>query len=327
MRFAFAGTPEFGAWVLGDLLDLERTPLLVISQPDRPAGRGRTLRRPPVVERAVSAGLEWLQTGDINSDEVRTRLAAAGVQVLVVAAFGQLLKAPLLAAVSCLNVHGSLLPAYRGAAPLNRVLMAGETETGVCIMRMVAGLDEGPCALVRRLSIGPRDDAGSLGRALALLGAQGVAQVLDGLADGNVAWTEQQGTPSYAAKLTAADRQLDVAGTAEHAHDLVRALAPEIGAVAGFAGVRCTVWRTWPYGEAPLDAPPAGAVAAAGNPGLVLGVDGRLFCGCREGVLEILALQPAGKRTMRAADFLRGYGGRLAPADDLDPPPTSSSKE
>ena len=329
MTFAFAGTPEFGAWVLGHLLDLGRRPALVISQPDRPAGRRRTQRRPPVIERAAAADLEWVQTADINSDDLRDRLASAGAQTLVVAAFGQLLKAPLLAALSCVNVHASLLPAYRGAAPLNRVLMTGEDETGVCIMQMVAGLDEGPFAVVRRLSIGPRDDAGSLGRALALVGAQGVAQVLDGLQDGNVTWTEQQGAPSYAAKLTAADRPIDFSGTARRAHDQVRALAPDIGAVAELGGVRCTVWRSWPYGEPPVDAPPAAAAPVVGRPGRVVGADGRLFCGCRDGVLELLAVQPAGKRTMRAAEFLRGYGTRLVPQADLgaDSSPSSSSKE
>ena len=327
MRFAFAGTPEFGAWVLDHLIEIGRAPVLVVSQPDRPAGRGRTLQRPAVVERAAAAGLEWVQTDDINTAAVLDDLAAAGARTLVVAAFGQLLKSPILTAATCINVHASLLPRYRGAAPISRSLMAGEAETGVCIMRMVAGLDEGPLAVLRRLSIGLRDDAGSLARALALLGALGVAQVLDGLEDGNVTWAEQRGAPSYAAKLTPSDRDLDLGGTALSAHNQVRALAPDVGAVTDLGGLRCTVRRSWPYGEPPLDPPPTPATAIVDIPGRVRAADGRLYCGCGAGVLELLAVQPAGKRAMRADEFLRGYGARLVEGAPSDPPRFSSRKE
>ena len=193
MRFAFAGTPEFAAWVLKDLRDLGRTPVLVISQPDRPQGRGRKMATAPAVETAQALDVPWLTTANINEQPVLDALREWHAQVLIVAAFGQMLRPTLLDSLPCLNVHGSLLPAYRGAAPIMRALRAGEAETGVCIMRMLPGLDDGPWAERSRVSISPRDDAGSLGRKLALLGAVGVDQVLTGMTDGNLVWTEQVG--------------------------------------------------------------------------------------------------------------------------------------
>ncbi len=187
------GRPISPPGCLADLAALGRRPVLVVSQPDRPRGRGRKATAPPAVLEADRLGLECLQAEDINDPAVAARLRATGVSTLVVAAFGQILKLPLLESFLCLNVHASLLPAYRGAAPIERALAAGESCTGVSIMRMTEGLDEGPWALQTSVSVGLRDDAGSIGRVLALLGATGIDQVLTGLAEGTVGWTEQQG--------------------------------------------------------------------------------------------------------------------------------------
>jgi methionyl-tRNA formyltransferase len=209
------------------------------------------------------------------------------------------------------NVHASLLPAYRGAAPIERALAAGEEHTGVSIMRMTEGLDEGPWALQRVVSIGLLDDAGSVGRLLATSGAVGIDQVLTATADGTADWTEQAGTGSYAEKVCARDCVLDTDRGAKAVHDQVRSLSPSIGARAASGDLEMKIWRTWPYGQAGLDEVPKEAQGVAGSAGRLSAQDGRLFVGCAEGAVEILALQPAGKGRMTAGAFLRGYGGRL----------------
>ena len=308
MRFAFAGTPEFGARVLRDLLDRGLRPLLVVSQPDRPAGRSRRLVSPEVAAIARQNDLPVLQTADINSPDVRAALVDAGVECLVVASFGQLLRADILATFLCLNVHASLLPAYRGAAPIVRALMAGETEIGVSLMRMTAGLDEGPWALQRTLSITPRDDAGSVGRALALLGALAIEEVFEIMAEGEITWTDQPDGSTYAHKVCPADRVFDPRLSARRLHDRVRALSPGIGCEARSAGgLAFKVWRTWPRQNAPGDEKPT----TRPIPGRLTREGARLFVDCCDGALELVTVQPAGKRPMRASELLRGYGSRL----------------
>jgi methionyl-tRNA formyltransferase len=323
VNFAFAGTPDFAAWTLEHLASLERIPRLVISQPDRPVGRGRRATAPAAAVAARRLGLDLIQPEDINSPEVLERLRAAGADVLVVAAFGQLLKETLLDTLICVNVHGSLLPAHRGAAPIERALAAGEECTGVSLMRMALGLDTGPWALQTSLSVSPRDDAGSVGRALAILGAQGVDQVLTGLDDGTVVWTEQTGQPTYAHKLGPDDCLLDVAKPARGVHDQVRSLSPRVGARAESGALRFKVWRTWPYGQPGLDPGPPEAAHIAGRPGEIAIAGERLFLGCGQGLVQVLSVQPDGKSIMSAAAFLRGYrarlGDRMAGADDHGP--------
>jgi len=311
VRFAFAGTPEFAAWVLRGLVELNRTPVFVISQPDRPQGRGRRAASPPAALEAVRLGVEFIQTENINSPDILERLRASRVAALVVAAFGQILRRPLLDSVLCLNVHASLLPAYRGAAPVQRAIANGEQYTGVSIMRMSEGLDEGPWALQKTVSIDLHDDAGSVARALAVLGAAGMDQVLTGIMDNTITWTEQDGRVSYAPKLTRDDTLFDTHRSARSAHDRVRSLAPDLGARAVSGQLSFNVRRTWPWGEPGLSAPPVAVAHLAGSPGAVAIADTRLFVGCTSGLLEILALQPAGRNTMTAAEFLRGYGDRL----------------
>lgn len=311
MRFAFAGTPEFAARVLRDLEDRGRRPSLVISQPSRPFGRSRKLTAPPVVAEAARQGTPCLQTEDINSDDVVERLRKDAISTVVVAAFGQILKESLLDSLMCVNIHASLLPAYRGAAPIERALAAGEQVTGVTIMRVTERLDEGPWALQKAVSIGLHDDAGSLGRVLALLGAIGVDQVLTRISDGDVVWTEQGEGGSYACKVCAVECLLSTDRGAKTVHDQVRSLSPRVGARASTGDLEFKVWRTWPFGQEGLDPVPTAAAGVSGHPGRLAVVGERLFLGCAEGVVEILALQPAGKGEMTASAFLRGYKGRL----------------
>lgn len=311
MKFAFAGTPLFGAWVLRDLVELGCPPALVISQPDRPQGRGRKGAPPPTVTHAGLLGLESLQTEDINSPIVLEHLRKLEVSTLVVAAFGQLLTRSLLESMTCINVHASLLPKYRGAAPIERALAAGEASTGVSIMRMTEGLDEGPWAQQTSVSVGLRDDAGSVGRVLALLGAVAVVQVADALADGTVEWREQVGPSSHATRIEARDCLIDTTISARVVHDRVRALSPWIGARAASGEVRYKIWRTWPYGQPGLPAVPDAAQSAAGCAGRLLVVGDRLFLGCADGVVEVLEVQPVNRPRMTAAAFIRGYAGRL----------------
>ncbi len=311
MNFAFAGTPDFAAWVLEDLKILGRRPCVVISQPDRPCGRGRRRSAPPAVIEASRQGIPHIQTDDINHPNIVEQLLAAGASALLVAAFGQMLKPPLLNALLCLNVHASLLPDYRGAAPIERALAAGEPRTGITIMRVTEQLDEGPMALQTSVAVGLREDAGTLGRTLAMLGAVGTAHVLDGLTDGTIIWREQCGAGSYAQKITSRDCVLDVTLGAGQVHNRVRSLSPFIGARAKSGDVEFKIWRTWPYGESGLAEIPPGAAAAVGRPGRLVVQGERLYIGCGEGVLELLVVQPAGKNKMAAPEFLRGYGRRL----------------
>ncbi len=314
MRIAFAGTPAFGAWVLSDLLERGWTPALVLTQPDRRAGRGRRLAPPPVAILAAERGLPYLQPETINAPEVADRLRAEGVDALVVAAFGQLLRPALLDAVLCLNVHASLLPAWRGAAPIVRSLLAGEPMAGVSIMRMTPGLDEGPWALQVSRSVGLEEDAGTLGRSLAMLGALGVDRTLLAMEDGTAQWTEQSGESTYAGKLSAAERLLDPEEGVRRCHDRVRAFSPEVGAELSLGDLPIKVWRSWPWtpGEEGLPAEAAprepGAVLRSSSPAAGGAARDRLFVACGDGLLELLRVQPTGKRAMAVPEFLRGYG-------------------
>jgi methionyl-tRNA formyltransferase len=311
VNFAFAGTPDFAAWTLDNLATLGRRPCLVITQPDRPRGRGRHATAPPAAVAARRLGLELIQPDDINNEDVLQHLRASGAEALVVASFGQILRSRLLDSILCLNIHASLLPAYRGAAPIERALAAGEALTGVTIMRVTEKLDSGPWALKTSLSLSLRDDAGSVRRALAFLGAQGAHQVLTGLDDHNVVWTAQEGETGYAEKLSVADCLIDTARPARAVHDQVRALSPRVGARARSGTIQLKVWRTWPYGQPDLPDAPAEAAHVAGSPGMLAMSATRVFVGCREGVVELLSVQPNGRSAMSAAAFLRGYRGRL----------------
>jgi methionyl-tRNA formyltransferase len=286
-RTVFLGTSDFAAAVLERLADSPHRPQLVVTRPDRPAGRGRRLSAPPVADAARALGLELAQPGNVNADEARARIAAAEPGVVLVCAFGALLREPLLSEFELLNVHPSLLPRWRGAAPVERAMMAGDEETGVCIMRVTAGLDSGPVCLMGREPIAPDDTYGTLAPRLQELAADLLLRALDE----QPACTEQtEEGVTYADKIGPADRTLDPAATPAANDRVVRALSPHIGARVVLAdGSFLGVLRV-----------------AVREPGLIgdLHVDGeRLMLGG----LELLAVQPAGGRPMDAASYLRGH--------------------
>ena len=230
MRVAYLGTTAFAAGILGRLADSPHRPVLVVTRPDRPAGRGRKLSAPPVAEAARALGLELDQPESVNGEEARARIAAAEPDVLVVCAFGAIVKEPLLSDFPILNVHPSLLPRWRGAAPVERAIMAGDEGTGVCIMRLEAGLDSGPVALRGTEPIGREDTYGSLAPRLERLGADLLLQALDA-GPGGWAWEEQpEAGVTYAEKIGPEDRTLDPAASAQQQERVVRALHPHIGA-------------------------------------------------------------------------------------------------
>jgi methionyl-tRNA formyltransferase len=272
---AFLGTSAFAAAVLERLAATEHRPALVVTRPDRPAGRGRRLTPPPVAMRARELGIDFIQPERVNTEEVRDRIASSGADGVVLCAFGALIKDPLLSDFEIFNVHPSLLPRWRGAAPVERAIMAGDEETGVSIMRLTEGLDSGPVYLAEAEPIRPDDDYGSLSARLEALGARLLARTLD---ERPPAVEQPDVGVTYAEKITAEDRTLDPDASAETSERIVRALYPHIGA------------------RLPLP------------DGTFLGVRRARVAG--DGSLELLEVQPPGGRPMSYDDYVRGRGGR-----------------
>ena len=291
MRTVFLGTSEFAATVLERLGESEHRPALVVTRPDRPRGRGRRVASPPVAVTARELGLELDQPDDVNSDAARARIAAAEPDVVCVCAFGALIREPLLSEHELLNVHPSLLPRWRGAAPIERAIMAGDQQTGVAIMRVTAGLDSGPVAALAHEPIAARDSYGTLAPRLARAGADLLVQTLE--RPGPFA-EQDDGLATYAEKIGPADRLLDPARTAVELDRVVRALHPHIGA------------RLALDGDDALGVRQAQPVEARVAPGELRSQDGRLLLGCASGALELLEVQPAGGRPMDVAAYLRG---------------------
>ena len=277
MSLAFLGTSAFA---VGVLRRLDPAPDLVVTRPDRPQGRGRRLAAPPVADAARELGIELAQPDDVHT------LDLTPFDDVVVCAFGALIKEPLLSHPGLINVHPSLLPRWRGAAPIERAIMAGDRETGVCIMRMVAALDAGPVCLRAAESIAEDDTFGTLSARLEPL----AARLLERWFAERPACTEQpEDGMTYAEKIGGADRALDAGSPPAVNARVVRALAPHIGAKAGELGVWAAV---------PAPDPVA--------PGEVAVSDGRVLWGCGGGALELLEVQPPGGRRMTGADYARG---------------------
>jgi methionyl-tRNA formyltransferase len=290
----FLGTSEFAAVVLARLADSAHRPTLVVTRPDRRQGRGRKLAPPPIAAVALELGIELLQPDSVNDEATVATVAAHAPEAVCVCAFGALIKEPLLSAHPMLNVHPSLLPRWRGAAPVERAMIAGDAQTGVSIMRLTAGLDSGPVCLQEPIAITPQDTYGTLAPRLAALGGELLIRALS-QSPAFVEQDEARGV-TYAEKIVAADRTLDPARPAAELERVVRALNPHIGARLGLDdGAMLGV----------LDAQvlPAAAGAAAGT--LDLSGD-RPVLSCGEGSLELLVVQPPGGRAMRAEDYLRG---------------------
>ncbi len=279
----YLGTSAFAAAVLTRLAASPHRPALVISRPDAPQGRGRKLAPPPVVLTARELGLEVLQPPSVNTAEALAQIQASRAELAVVCAFGALIREPLLSAFEILNVHPSLLPRWRGAAPVERAIMAGDTETGVSIMALTAGLDSGPVCLTQTVAIGPEDDYGRVADRLQSVGGELLVRAIDE----RPAFVEQPADGiTYAEKITAEDRRLDPGTETARALELrVRGLSPHIGAyLQPDEGERLGVWS-------------ARAVETG---------DGPRFVRCVQGVLELLSVQPPGRRRMAGVDWARG---------------------
>lgn len=295
MRTVYLGTSEFAADVLGVLADSRHRPSLVVSPPDAPYGRGRRLRPPPAATAALELGIECYQPADVNDERARARIAAARPEAVCVCAFGAMIREPLLSAQRILNVHPSLLPRWRGAAPIERAIMAGDECTGVSIMLLVAELDAGPVCLQAVEPIAGDDTYGSLAVRLAELGGELLIRALD---EGGPCAEQDPALATYAEKILPADRLLDPLAPAAELERVVRALTPHIGArVALSDGAPLGVSRA----RVLADGPPPGVLSLEGR---------RPLLGCGDGALELLEVLPAGKRQMSGEDYLRGLHSR-----------------
>ena len=297
LDLVFMGTPEFAAAVLTALIEAGHRIRAVYTQPPRPAGRGHRLQASPVEALAERHGLLVRVPASLRSPETQAEFAATSADAAVVAAYGLILPRPVLQAprLGCLNVHASLLPRWRGAAPIQRALLAGDRESGVTIMRMDEGLDTGPVLLQERVAIGPQMTAGELSESLAALGGRLMLQALDGLARGTlVARPQPREGVTYAAKLRREEARLDWRLPADALERQVRAFDPWPGAWFDAGGERIRVLMA--------EALPQAATAP---PGTI--IDARLAIACGAGVLRPLRLQRPGRAALDAAEFLRGF--------------------
>jgi methionyl-tRNA formyltransferase len=296
VRTVYLGTSEFAATVLRTLAGSAHRPLLVVAPPDRPKGRGRRMQSPPAAVVAGELEIELLQSADVNGDEPLERIRAARPEAVVVCAFGQLIREPLLSEWPMLNIHPSLLPHWRGAAPIERAIMAGEQRTGVCVMQLTAGLDSGPVALREEVVIGPEEDFEALSSKLASLGGELLVQALDLLAESRLEFVEQdEESATYAEKISAPERRLDPARPAAELARTVRALTPHVGTYLETSdGERLGVRR-------------ARAVDVGVRTGEVKAEWGALLLGCGQGALRLEVVQPPGGKPMAADAYLRGH--------------------
>lgn len=297
-RVVFMGTPQFAVPALEALCQHHEV-AGVVTQPDRPAGRGRRLVPSPVKGVALARGLPVYQPTSLRPAEALDQLADWQPDVIVVAAFGQILLKPVLelAPHGCLNVHASLLPRYRGAAPIAAAILAGDDTTGITIMRLDEGLDTGPLLAQADLAIAPEDTTASLGEKLAVLGAELLIGTLPGWIGGEIqAQPQDDALASYCQRLSKADGELNWTQTAQHLDRQVRAHSPWPGAYTTWQGQRLKVLRTRPRPEWLGEAGPGEVVELPDGVGVVTG----------QGLLELLEVQLAGKKPMAAGPFIRG---------------------
>ncbi len=295
MKLIFAGTPDFAARSLKAVLAAGHQVELVLTQPDRPSGRGMTLRPSPVKEVAIASGIDVFQPSTLKDPVAQERVRAVQADVMVVAAYGLILPQVVLdmPRFGCINIHASLLPRWRGAAPIQRAILAGDAESGVCIMQMEAGLDTGPVLLSGNVPISSDETAGSLHDKLAELGARLIVDTLARLPIVSVPQSENGVT--YAAKIEKSEAQLDWRLPALQLERRIRAFNPFPGAAGTLDGVAVKVWR-------------AEVVPVAAVPGTVVSADRTgIVVACGEGGLCVAELQKAGGKRLPVAQFLAGH--------------------
>ena len=297
MRLIFAGTPSFAASALRALHEADHTIALVLTQPDRPAGRGMKLTASAVKQTALDLGLPLAQPDSLKSDTVQQQLRETQAEAMIVAAYGLILPQAVLTIPTrgCLNIHASLLPRWRGAAPIQRAILAGDSETGITIMQMDAGLDTGAMLLQKPLRIEDGDNAASLHDKLAALGAATIVEALSRL-DTLTLKAQDSAQATYAAKLTKAEAGLDWQRPADELARCVRAYHPVPGAHTQYAGQVIKIW------QASVEA------SLGGSPGEVLAADEHgIVVACGTQALRLLELQSAGGKRLSAAAFVAGH--------------------
>ncbi len=309
MRVVFMGSPDFAVPCLRALVQ-EHEVVLVVSQPDKPAGRGGQLTAPAVKVAALELGLPVIQPKSARTGELEAALRSSGAELAVVVAYGKILPKGVLEALprGCINVHGSLLPKYRGAAPIQWAVIDGETETGVCIMQLDEGMDTGPVLLERRLPIGLEETAGELFERLSPLGATALREALDGMAAGTlVPLPQEHARATHAAMLTKADGAIDFTQPAARVAARIRGVDPWPGAQVTLRGQTIKLFRA------------QAAAGEGGAPGTVMSIDGagaRVATG--DSVVVIRDVQAPGRKRMSAQQFAAGRG--IAVGDLLGKP-------
>jgi methionyl-tRNA formyltransferase len=299
MRIIFAGTPAFAATALRALIAVPHEVVLVLTQPDRPSGRGLATKTSAVKRTALEFGLGLDQPVSLRDEAVIRQLAEVKADVLIVAAYGLILPPSVLevSRLGCINIHASLLPRWRGAAPIQRALLAGDAETGISIMQMDTGLDTGPVLLERRVPIAANDTAGTLEAKLATAGAEAIVTALAELQEGRlVARRQPEAGVTYAHKISRDEVRLDWSRPAVELERAVRAYDPQPGAYTTLLGQPLKIWR------ARAEAGATNGVAS----GTVVESADDLAIICGHGVLRVFELQRAGGRRQSAAAFLRG---------------------
>jgi methionyl-tRNA formyltransferase len=306
MRIIFAGTPLFAAAALEALIKANHQVILVLTQPDRPAGRGMKNVASAVKLLAQQHDLTVLQPVTLKNSELQQQLRACDVDVMIVAAYGLILPEAVLniPRMGCLNIHASLLPRWRGAAPIQRAILAGDRETGITIMQMDAGLDTGAILLKNNLTIAPDDTTQSLHDKLSLLGAQSIVEALASLQQGKLVLTVQDETQAcYAAKITKTEAEIDWRQSAEQLDRVVRTFNPNPGAYSYLQNKLLKIWK-------------AKAVKGAGKPGEIIAVDREaITVACGSGMLRIDVVQKSGGKKLSVANFLTG--NHLQPGENF----------
>ena len=307
MKLVFAGTPEFSACALHAIIAAGHEVVLVLTQPDRRSGRGMVLKASPVKVLALASGIDVFQPQTLRDAVAQDRVRAVDAEAMIVAAYGLILPPPVLDLFrfGCINIHASLLPRWRGAAPIQRAILAGDAETGVCIMQMEAGLDTGPVVLADSLPITDDDTAATLHDKLAALGARLIVEALQRLPLSPR--PQPENGASYAAKIEKAEAWLDWRMPAVRLARQVRAFNPFPGATTGLRGNAIKVWQ-------------AEAMTASGTPGTIVASDRHgVVVACGQGALRLTELQKAGGKRLSVAQFLAGTS--IVPGSSFDPAP------